>query len=132
VLFREGDLATHLLVIMEGEVTAQTSKQGKPKAFCIFARQEVCGVDEIAADRPYDYTGVCTAEGTEILRVDLPIVQEIFERDLRPDIIDNRKRLSTELKEQHFDKKRLLSSAMSTKTDSRLGCTRLGQRKLVT
>ena len=47
VIFRKGESPGHLLVILDGEVTMYTGKEGRLKAYCIYGRGEVCGAEEI-------------------------------------------------------------------------------------
>ena len=58
------------MVIMDGEVTLNINKEGRPKAFCVLGKGEVFGIEEIIEDKAYEYTASVTSDYAEILKVD--------------------------------------------------------------
>lgn len=70
VLAPEDSIPNEIMVIMEGELALNISKEGKSKAFCVLGKGEVCGVEEIIEDKAYEYTASVTSDYAEILKVD--------------------------------------------------------------
>jgi CRP-like cAMP-binding protein len=107
VLCREGDIPEQLLVILDGEITLNITKEGKCRPFCVLGKSEVCGIEEIIEERPFEYTAICTSDSVEILKVDKEAVIGIVERDIKPDILKKRKQVAIELKNKNLDSSKL-------------------------
>ena len=64
VLFEKGTIPEKIYVIVSGELTLY-EKQKKEKVkfvpFCLLSRSQICGVEEIALQKEYEYSGVVTS-----------------------------------------------------------------------
>lgn len=83
------------------------TKEGKSRAFCVLGKSEVCGIEEIIEDRPFEYTVICTSDSAYILKVDKEAIIGIVERDIKPDILKKRKQVAIELKNKNLDSSKL-------------------------
>ena len=83
------------------------AKEGKSRPFCVLGKSEVCGIEELIDNRPFEYTAICTSDSADILKVDKEVIIGIVERDIKPDILKKRKQVAIELKNKNLDSSKL-------------------------